>query len=83
MIGISTLLLAPAGVATGIGQNAGVGLAIPINAVRGLLSRRRAAGGGVAAPRRGITAGLTVQGPGQPVPVGDEVKVTLDHSSFQ
>ncbi|GAA5533126.1 S1C family serine protease [Deinococcus aluminii] len=71
VIGINTQILSPAGAATGVGQNAGVGFAIPINAAKNLLPRlQQAKGGVVAAPRLGIVAGLVVQGPGQPVPVG-------------
>ena len=71
VIGINTQILSPVGAATGIGQNAGVGFAIPINAAKNLLPRlQQAKGGIVTAPRLGITVGLVVQGPGQPVPVG-------------
>ncbi|WP_345459416.1 S1C family serine protease [Deinococcus carri] len=71
VIGINTQILSPAGAATGVGQNAGVGFAIPINAAKTLLPRlQQANGGSVYAPRLGITAGLIVQGPGQAVPVG-------------
>lgn len=46
----------------GVGQNAGVGFAIPVDAARNLLPRLQMAKGGVvAAPRLGITAGLVVQ----------------------
>ncbi|MEW6422396.1 MAG: trypsin-like peptidase domain-containing protein [Deinococcota bacterium] len=71
VIGINTQILSPAGAATGVGQNAGVGFAIPINAAKNLLPRlQQAKGGVVTAPKLGITVGLIVQGPGQPVPVG-------------
>jgi S1-C subfamily serine protease len=52
-------------------QSAGVGFAIPVNAARNLLPRLQAAAGGVVtAPRLGITPGLIVSGPVQPLPVG-------------
>ncbi|MBI0446219.1 S1C family serine protease [Deinococcus sp. DB0503] len=71
VIGINTQILSPAGAATGVGQNAGVGFAIPINAAKNLLPRlQQAKGGIVTAPRLGITVGLVVQGPGQLLPVG-------------
>ncbi|EYB66796.1 peptidase S1 and S6, chymotrypsin/Hap [Deinococcus phoenicis] len=71
VIGINTQILSPAGAATGIGQSAGVGFAIPINAARNLLPRLQQANGGeVRAPRLGISAGLIVQGQGQAVAVG-------------
>lgn len=59
VIGINTMIISPAGAATGIGQFAGVGFAIPSNVAANLLPRLRA-GGVVYAPRIGITAGAFV-----------------------
>ncbi len=42
VIGINTQILSPAGEATGVGQNAGVGFAIPINVAKNLLTRLQA-----------------------------------------
>jgi len=73
VIGINTQIYSPSGAATGVGQNAGVGFAIPINTARNLLPRLQQAGGrAIYAPRIGINPGLWVQGPtpNQPVPVG-------------
>jgi S1-C subfamily serine protease len=71
VIGINTQILSPSGQATGVGQSAGVGFAIPINAAKNLLPRLQAANGGIVNPPRiGITAGLLVQGPQTPVAVG-------------
>ncbi|GGL78951.1 serine protease [Deinococcus aerolatus] len=72
VIGINTQILSPAGQATGVGQSAGVGFAIPINAAKNLLPRLQAAEGQIVTlPRIGVSVGLLVQGPqGQPVPVG-------------
>lgn len=42
VIGVNTTILSPAGAATGVGQSAGVGFAIPINIAAGLLSRLQA-----------------------------------------
>ncbi|WP_103127455.1 S1C family serine protease [Deinococcus aerius] len=71
VIGINTQILSPSGAATGVGQSAGVGFAIPINSAKSLLPRLQQANGGVVGPPRlGITAGLVVQGPDRPVPVG-------------
>ncbi len=71
VIGINTQILSPSGQATGVGQSAGVGFAIPINAAKNLLPRLQAAKGGIVNPPRiGITAGLLVQGPQTPLAVG-------------
>ncbi|MEF2279170.1 trypsin-like peptidase domain-containing protein [Deinococcus sp. YIM 134068] len=71
VIGINTQIYSPAGAASGTGQSAGVGFAIPINAAKNLLPRLQAANGGlVFAPRLGITPGLVVQAQGQAIPVG-------------
>ena len=72
VIGINTQILSPAGQATGVGQSAGVGFAIPINAAKNLLPRLQAAEGQIVTlPRIGVSVGLLVQGPqGQQVPVG-------------
>ncbi|GGL85760.1 serine protease [Deinococcus aerolatus] len=71
VIGINTQILSPAGQATGVGQSAGVGFAIPINAAKNLLPRLQAADGGVVTlPRIGIVVGLLVQGPQGALPVG-------------
>lgn len=39
VVGINTTIFSPAGAATGVGQSAGVGFAIPINVAAGLLPR--------------------------------------------
>ncbi|WP_084050810.1 S1C family serine protease [Deinococcus hopiensis] len=72
VIGINTQIYSPSGAASGVGQNAGIGFAIPINTAKNLLPRLQAAkGGAVSAPRIGIQPGLVVQGgQGQIVPVG-------------
>jgi S1-C subfamily serine protease len=71
VIGINTQILSPAGQASGVGQSAGVGFAIPINAARNLLPRLQAAKGGVVTlPKIGIVVGLVAQGPQGPVAVG-------------
>ncbi|GGO34888.1 S1C family serine protease [Deinococcus humi] len=71
VIGINTQILSPAGQASGVGQSAGVGFAIPINAARNLLPRLQAAEGGeVSLPRIGISVGLVVQGPQGPAALG-------------
>lgn len=71
VIGINTQIYSPSGAATGIGQSAGVGFAIPINSAKSLLPRLQQANGGeVGPPRLGIVAGLVVQGPDRAVPVG-------------
>ncbi|OLV17597.1 S1C family serine protease [Deinococcus marmoris] len=63
VIGINTQILSPSGQANGVGQSAGVGFAIPINAAKNLLPRLQAAKGGmVTLPRIGISVGLVVQG---------------------
>lgn len=53
VIGVNTQILSPAGAATGVGQNAGVGFAIPINVAKNLLPRLRA-GGEISPPRIGV-----------------------------
>lgn len=71
VIGINTQILSPAGQASGVGQSAGVGFAIPINAARNLLPRLQAAKGGeVSLPKIGVTVGLVAQGPQGGVAVG-------------
>ncbi|CAM3943516.1 S1C family serine protease [Deinococcus frigens] len=71
VIGINTQILSPSGQSSGVGQSAGVGFAIPINAARNLLPRLQAAGGGqVNLPRIGISVGLAVQGQQGYLPVG-------------
>ncbi|CAM3303626.1 trypsin-like peptidase domain-containing protein [Deinococcus saxicola] len=63
VIGINTQILSPSGQSSGVGQSAGVGFAIPINAAKNLLPRLQAAKGGVVTlPRIGISVGLVVQG---------------------
>ena len=42
VVGINTVIISPAGLATGIGQSAGVGFAIPVDVARELLPRLRA-----------------------------------------
>lgn len=71
VIGINTQIISPAGAASGTGQSAGVGFAIPINVAKNLLPRLQAAKGGVVyAPRIGIAPALAVQDrSGQYVPV--------------
>lgn len=77
VIGINTQIYSPSGQATGVGQSAGVGFAIPINAAKNLLPRLQAARGGVVtAPTIGIRPGLVVQGRAQPTPVGLSVLST-------
>ncbi|MGI8747872.1 MAG: trypsin-like peptidase domain-containing protein [Deinococcus sp.] len=59
VIGINTQILSPAGSQSGVGQNAGVGFAIPINTAKNLLPRLQQAGGKeIFAPRIGVQAGL-------------------------
>lgn len=71
VIGINTQIYSPSGAVTGVGQSAGVGFAIPINAAKNLLPRLQQARGGVVnPPRLGITPGLIVQGPNQVAAVG-------------
>ncbi|CAM4235555.1 S1C family serine protease [Deinococcus marmoris] len=71
VIGINTQILSPSGQSSGVGQSAGVGFAIPINAAKNLLPRLQAAEGNVITlPQIGITVGLVVQGPQGQVPVG-------------
>ncbi|WP_246581152.1 S1C family serine protease [Deinococcus aestuarii] len=53
VIGVNTQILSPAGAATGVGQSAGVGFAVPINVAKAILPRLRA-GREVGAPRIGI-----------------------------
>ncbi|MBB5234017.1 S1C family serine protease [Deinococcus budaensis] len=53
VIGVNTQILSPAGAATGVGQNAGVGFAIPINVAKSLLPRLRA-GEDISVPRIGV-----------------------------
>ncbi len=68
VIGINTQIISPSGASTGVGQNAGVGFAIPINTAKNLLERLKAANGGVVlAPTIGIVAGLLAS---QPTPGG-------------
>ncbi|PTA67897.1 S1C family serine protease [Deinococcus arcticus] len=77
VIGINTQIYSPSGQATGVGQSAGVGFAIPINTARRLLPRLQAAGGQVVrAPDIGVTPGLLVQSRGQVLPVGLSVLST-------
>ncbi|PNY81213.1 S1C family serine protease [Deinococcus koreensis] len=71
VIGINTQIISPGVQAGGVGQSAGVGFAIPINAAKNLLPRLQAAAGGVvSAPRIGIVPGLVAQSGAQGVPVG-------------
>ncbi|CAM4168236.1 S1C family serine protease [Deinococcus marmoris] len=71
VIGINTQILSPSGQANGVGQSAGVGFAIPINAAKNLLPRLQAAEGGeVNLPRIGVSVGLVVQGQQGRVAVG-------------
>ncbi|THF85326.1 PDZ domain-containing protein [Deinococcus sp. KSM4-11] len=71
VIGINTQIISPGVQSGGVGQSAGVGFAIPINAAKNLLPRLQAAKGGmITAPRIGLGAGLLVQGQGQTIPVG-------------
>ncbi|UBV43183.1 trypsin-like peptidase domain-containing protein [Deinococcus taeanensis] len=71
VIGINTQIYSPSGQATGVGQSAGVGFAIPINTARNLLPRLLAAAGGeVSAPDIGVRAGLAVQSRQGLLPVG-------------
>lgn len=53
VIGVNTQILSPAGAASGVGQNAGVGFAIPINVAKSLLPRLRA-GEDISVPRIGV-----------------------------
>ncbi|BDP40854.1 serine protease [Deinococcus aetherius] len=53
VIGVNTQILSPAGAATGVGQSAGVGFAVPINVAKAILPRLRV-GREVGAPRIGI-----------------------------
>ena len=71
VIGINTQIYSPSGAASGTGQSAGVGFAIPINAAKNLLPRLQNAGGDVVlAPQLGVTAGLLIQTGQGEVPVG-------------
>ncbi|GBF06482.1 trypsin-like serine protease [Deinococcus aerius] len=54
VIGINTLIFSPSGAATGIGQNAGVGFAIPINVAKRLLPQLQA-GKTIVGPVIGVT----------------------------
>ncbi|WP_027483746.1 S1C family serine protease [Deinococcus pimensis] len=54
VIGINTQILSPAGGASGVGQSAGVGFAIPINVAKGLLTRLQA-GETIVGPVIGVT----------------------------
>lgn len=57
VIGINTQIISPVGAASGVGQNAGIGFAIPINTAKALLPRlRNAKGGTVNPPRIGVSA---------------------------
>ncbi|WP_221088032.1 S1C family serine protease [Deinococcus aquaedulcis] len=77
VIGINTQIYSPSGQATGVGQSAGVGFAIPINTARSLLPRLQAAQGQVVgAPDLGVTPGLLVQSQGRVLPVGLSVLST-------
>ncbi|EYB66682.1 peptidase S1 and S6, chymotrypsin/Hap [Deinococcus phoenicis] len=53
VIGVNTQILSPAGAATGVGQSAGVGFAIPVNTVKHLLPQLQA-GGEIKTPTLGI-----------------------------
>ncbi|GGI86297.1 MULTISPECIES: S1C family serine protease [Deinococcus] len=55
VVGVNTQILSPAGAVTGVGQNAGVGFAIPVNVVKSLLPRLRA-GEEITVPRIGIVS---------------------------
>lgn len=71
VIGMNTQIFSPSGQATGVGQSAGVGFAIPINVAKNLLPRLQKAGGGmVSAPQLGIDAGLVAQTRQGVMPVG-------------
>ena len=59
VIGVNTQILSPAGAVTGVGQNAGVGFAVPINVAKSILPRLRA-GERVEPPRIGVV-GLPLQ----------------------
>ncbi|WP_229780912.1 S1C family serine protease [Deinococcus malanensis] len=54
VIGINTMILSPGTAASGTGQNAGVGFAIPINTAKAILPRLKA-GETVNVPRIGVT----------------------------
>ena len=70
VMGINTQIISPAGAASGVGQSAGVGFAIPINVARNLLPRLQQANGGeVRAPLLGITAGIVANVRGATAPV--------------
>ncbi|MFC4426750.1 S1C family serine protease [Deinococcus navajonensis] len=71
VIGINTQIISPGVQAGGVGQSAGVGFAIPINAAKNLLPRlQQARGGVVTAPRMGVAAGFLVQTPQGGAPAG-------------
>ncbi|MDV6374351.1 S1C family serine protease [Deinococcus arenicola] len=71
VIGINTQILSPSGQSSGVGQSAGVGFAIPINAAKNLLPRLQAADGGeVTLPKIGVSVGLVAQGQQGAVPIG-------------
>ncbi|WP_019584779.1 S1C family serine protease [Deinococcus apachensis] len=53
VIGVNTQILSPAGAVSGVGQNAGVGFAIPVNTVKRLLPQLQA-GGVIQTPTLGI-----------------------------
>ncbi|WP_216320464.1 S1C family serine protease [Deinococcus aestuarii] len=55
VIGVNTQILSPAGAASGVGQSAGVGFAIPVNVVKALLPRLRA-GETITVPRIGVVS---------------------------
>ena len=87
VIGINTQIISPAGAASGVGQSAGVGFAIPINTARNLLPRLRAASGGlVLAPTIGVRAGLTAMqntpGGTASVPVGTSALTSQAQQQF-
>ena len=54
VVGINTTIFSPAGAATGVGQSAGVGFAIPINVAAGLLPRLQA-GQTIVGPAIGVS----------------------------
>lgn len=54
VIGVNTQIISPAGAATGIGQSAGVGFAVPINVAQRLLPRLQA-GQTIVGPVIGVT----------------------------
>lgn len=67
----------------GVGQSAGVGFAIPVDAAKDLLPRLQSAGGGiVTAPRLGITAGLLVRRAGEEAALGLSVLTEQGRREF-